>query len=122
MLATSLLGLALLAQTSSPDQAQPPALRLGTTVVPVEYSLALKLDPDKDDFSGTVKAVVDVHESVKRFWVNYAPKLTISSADLEANGQHFKARILPGGKDFAGFEFDAPLPTLRAHLQIHYTG
>ena len=122
MLVTSLLGLALFAQVSPPDSSQPPALRLGNAVVPVEYALELKLDPNKDDFSGVVQATVDVREPSRRFWVNSASNLTIASADLESNGQHFKARVLPGGKDFAGFEFDAPLPAGRAHLQIDYTG
>ena len=122
MLATSLFGLALLAQSSSSTDVEPPALRLGNTVVPVQYALDLRLDPNRDDFSGVVKATVDVREPIKRFWVNAAPNLTISSADIESNGTHFKARILPGGKDFAGFEFDSALPVGRANLQIDYTG
>ena len=122
MLATSLFGLALLAQSSSSTDVKPPALRLGNTVVPVQYVLDLRLDPNRDDFSGVVKATVDVREPVKRFWVNAAQNLTVTSADIESNGAHFKARILPGGKDFAGFEFDSALPVGRANLQIDYTG
>ena len=118
MLATSLAALLLLAETNP----TPPALRLGNAVVPIQYALELHLDPNKDDFSGTVKASVDVRESVKRFWINAAPNLTVKAAEIEANGAHFKARILPGGKDFAGFEFDTTLPTGRANLQIDYTG
>src|SRR5262249_15827581 len=87
-----------------------------------EYQLELKLNPNKDDFSGTVRATVDVREAVKLFWVNSAQNLTIKSAELEADTTRYKARILPGGKDFAGFEFDRPLPTGRASLQIEYTG
>ena len=114
----SLVTLVFLAQAD----AKPPTLRLGNTVVPVEYKLDLTLDPDRDDFSGIVRATVDVRESVKRFWINSALNLTITSAEIEASGAHLKARILPGGKDFAGFEFDAALPAGRANLQIDYTG
>jgi alanyl aminopeptidase len=121
-LGTSLLAVVWLAQASSGAAPQPPALRLGSTVVPVEYALELRLDPNRDDFSGVVKVVVDVRESVRVFWVNAAPNLTVAAADLESNGQHFKARMLPGGKDFAGFEFDAALPVGHANVRIEYTG
>ena len=122
MIATSILGLALLAQATSSTDAKPPALRVGNTVVPVQYALTLRLDPNRDDFSGVVKATVDVREPVRRFWVNAATNLTIASAEVESNGAHFKARVLPGGKDFAGFEFDSVLPVGRANLHIDYTG
>src|SRR5882762_2146455 len=72
MLATTLFGLALLAQAPSSTETKPPTLRLGSTVVPVEYGLVLRVDPNKENFSGVVKAVVDVREPVKRFWVNSA--------------------------------------------------
>ena len=122
MFATSLFGLALLAQAASSSDAKPPALRLGNTVVPIDYALELRLDPDRDDFSGTVNATVDVRQPVQRFWVNAGPNLSVSAGDIEANGKHFKARILPGGKDFAGLEFDSALPVGRANLRIDYTG
>ena len=122
MLVSSLVGLALLAQASPPTDAKPPALRLGNAVVPLQYVLQLRLDPNKDAFSGVVKAAVEIREPVKLFWLSAAPNLTITSADLEANGTHFKARILPGGKDFAGIEFDAALPVGKANLQLEYTG
>ena len=122
MLVSSLFGLALVAQASAAADAKPPALRLGNTVVPLQYALELKVDPDLDDFSGVVKVAVDVGEPVRRFWVNAAPNLTVVSADMEQNGTHFRARVLPGGKDFAGFEFDNALALGRANLQITYTG
>ena len=118
MIATTLLSLALMAQSNP----KPPALRLGNSVTPVEYSIAMQIDPNKEGFAGTVRAGVDVKESVKSFWVNAAPNLTIASAEMEAGGKRLKARVLPGGKDFAGFEFDSALPTGRANLLIEYTG
>ena len=122
MLVSSLFTLALLAQAAPDADAKPPALRLGSTVVPIQYDLALRLDPNRDDFSGVVKVVVDIREPVTRFWVNAATNLSISSADVDSSGKHFKARVLPGGKDFAGFEFDSALPVGRANLQIDYKG
>ena len=34
----------------------------------------------------------------------------------------FQAKIVPGGKDFVGFEFDSELPAGRAHIHVEYTG
>lgn len=119
--ASSLILLAVLAQ-ASPAAPQPPALRLGSTVVPVEYALHLRLDPNRDDFSGVVDATVDVREPVRVFWVNAGSNLKVTSAVLESNGKHFQASVLPGGKDFAGFEFDSALPQGHANLRIEYTG
>lgn len=100
----------------------PPTLRLGNHVVPQRYSIELSVDPDRDDFSGIVTASVDVRESGRVFWVNSAPNLTITKAAVTTGGASKTARILPGGKDFAGFEFDADLPTGKASLRIEFTG
>src|SRR5579863_3390988 len=109
-LGTSLVAVAWLAQATTGAAPQPPALRLGNTVVPVEYALELRLDPDRDDFSGVVNAVVDVREPVHLFWISAASNLSVASADLESNGQHFKAHVIPAGKDFVGFDFESALP------------
>ena len=120
MIVLSLLAAVLIAQQSQPA---PPALRLGNTVVPTRYSLTLQLDPDKEDFSGIVEASVDVREAVKTFWVNSAPTITISSAEVEiSGGRKVAARILKGGDDFAGFAFDDSLPVGPATLRIVYAG
>jgi alanyl aminopeptidase len=99
----------------------PPALRLNHDVAPRRMSLDLTLDPARDSFSGSVTIELNVNTAVDHFWLN-ATDITIDEAHLQIPAGRKAAKIIPGGNDFVGFEFDAPLATGTATLSIHYTG
>ena len=100
---------------------QPPAFRLPSGAVPAHFKLDLTLDPAKDTFSGVVTVDLKVRQSTNVIWFN-ASRLSVSAATLEQGGAKLAAKILPGGDDFVGFEFDSPLGVGDARLRIEYTG
>src|SRR5690348_1103374 len=99
----------------------PPTLRLNHDVEPRHISLDLTLDPARDSFSGSIIFNLRVNKPVDHFWLN-ATGITIDSAHLRTASDAKTAHIIPGGDDFAGFQFDAPLTTGNATLEIAYTG
>jgi alanyl aminopeptidase len=105
----------------APAAPQPPALRLGHDVEPRRTSLDLTLDPARDSFSGSITIDLNVNRAVDHFWLN-ATDITISSAQLETGAVTKTAQIIPGGDDFVGFQFDAPLAMGTAALKLTYAG
>jgi alanyl aminopeptidase len=99
----------------------PPTLRLPDSVVPISYRADLKLDPKQEPFTGSLDMKVDVKQSVRTVWLN-ANQIVVQQASLTAGGKTFTATVLPGGDDFLGLQFDAPLPTGPAEIKIDYTG
>src|SRR5579859_3869894 len=93
----------------------PPSLRLGHEVAPKRIALDLTLSPEKTDFSGHAQMDIVVAQPVDHFWLN-ATNLKVSRASVEQNGKSVAARLLPGGTDFIGFEFPAPLAAGPARL------
>jgi alanyl aminopeptidase len=100
--------------------ADPPALRLPQTVEPLRCSIDLTLDPAKPDLTGEIAISLRVKEPVALFWLN-GTDIEIKSASVEAGGRARAARILPGGEDFIGLQFDEPLPAGPARLTASYT-
>jgi alanyl aminopeptidase len=99
----------------------PPTLRLPTDIVPTRYNLELNLDPAKTDFSGVVTIELKVRKPAGIVWLNQSG-LTISSASAEQAGAKQEVKIVPGGDDFAGFEFSQPLSAGEARLRVQFTG
>jgi cytosol alanyl aminopeptidase len=99
----------------------PPALRLNHDVEPRHISLDLKLDPGHDSYTGSVTIALVVNKPVNVFWLN-ATDLKVASAELKTASGTKTARIVPGGDDFVGFEFDAALATGPATLELSYSG
>jgi cytosol alanyl aminopeptidase len=99
----------------------PPALRLGGDVRPVRFRLDLKVIPAAEDFSGVVDAEVELRQPASLIWLN-GTDLKVTRATLEAGGRTFEARVLPGGEDFIGFQFDQPVPAGSAEFHVAYTG
>src|SRR3989442_15323040 len=83
------LRIATVPASAAPDQ-EPPRLRLGDNVRPTRYALDLTLDPDLDDFPGTVDIDVQLRAPASVIWLN-AAGLTIERATLRPGGQ-----VLPG--------------------------
>jgi alanyl aminopeptidase len=121
---TSLRPFAFLAAAACAFGAQapaPPALRLGDAVVPLRQSLDLTLVPSADGFSGSTEIVVNVRHATPILWLN-AAELSIDSATLGTAGGETRARIIPGGADFAGLAFEQPLAVGEATLRLAFHG
>ena len=102
---------------------QPPKLRLAEVenVAPTSYKVDLKLDPEKDSFTGSIIINLDVKQPVQTIWLNQE-KITVASATLTSGGKTLTAKTIPGGDDFVGFQFDAQIPAGAAQMTISYTG
>jgi alanyl aminopeptidase len=102
---------------------QPPKLRLSEVqdVSAVRYRAELTLDPAKDRFSGSVQIFLDVHKPAAVIWLN-ATQIVVQNALATVDGKDRRAKILPGGDDFLGLQFDSPLAAGRSELRIRYSG
>ena len=114
--------LPLIAILSSLASAQP-RLRLSEVedIAPTNYRADLTLDPDKDGFSGAIAIRLDIRKPAQTIWLN-ANKISVQEATVAAGGKTLQAKILPGGDDFLGFQFDSAIPAGSAELNIRYTG
>jgi len=103
--------------------AQPPKLRLSEVedISPVSYRADLTLDPEKDDFQGSIVIKLDIRKPAQTIWLEQE-KITIDSATLSAGGKTWNAQSVPGGDDYVGLQFDAPVPAGPAELKIAYKG
>jgi alanyl aminopeptidase len=102
---------------------RPPKTRLAEVedIQPTSYKAGLSLDPGKDTYSGSISIHMQVNKPVETIWLNQE-KLSIKSAVLTVRGTEQQAHIVPGGEDFVGLGFDAPIPADAAVLTIQYTG
>ncbi|MEO6326715.1 MAG: M1 family metallopeptidase [Thermoanaerobaculia bacterium] len=99
----------------------PPTLRLGDAVRPTHANLELTVVPDRDSFSGSVDFDIEIKSATSLLWLN-ASELDIRSAAFVVAGRTAAAKILPGGDDFVGFAFDAPLAAGAGRLRVMFTG
>ena len=100
---------------------QPPTLRLPTDAVPSRYKLELTLDPAKTEFSGEVTIDLKISKATGIVWLNQS-HLSVSAASVDQSGAKRVAKIVPGGDDYVGFEFDQPLAVGVARLRVEFTG
>jgi alanyl aminopeptidase len=103
--------------------ATPPKLRLGEVqdVAPVRYRAELTLDPAKESFSGSVQIALAIHKPLTVLWLN-ASKIGIEGVELKTAAGSQSAQTIPGGDDFVGLRFPAPLAAGTGELTIQYTG
>jgi alanyl aminopeptidase len=101
--------------------ATPPSLRLPDTVKPVRYSVELTIVPSEESFRGSIDIEIEVKKPTSIIWLN-ARFLTVELARIEGAGAPAQARIVPGGDDFVGFEFDQTLAPGAARLHLEYRG
>ncbi len=102
---------------SAPAPPAPPVLRLPATARPLRYDLDLTIVPSRETFTGTISIDLQIAEPTSVLWLN-ATDLTLRDARLAARS----ARIVPGGEDFVGLAFDAPVGPGPARLTIAYEG
>ena len=73
--------------TASTSAEAPPLTRLPQWAVPESYDLAIKSDPDKSDFSGTVTIAVDLKKAANHVWL-HGKDLKVSSVTItDAHGK-----------------------------------
>lgn len=102
----------------------PPELKLPDTVVPVRYEVQLTLDPDADEYSGTIGIEVRIAAPTDLVWIN-ASRLQILDARAvgdPAKADGIRAEVLDGGEDFVGLQFATPLPAGAARLTLRFKG
>jgi alanyl aminopeptidase len=107
----------------APMFGQAPKVRLSEVqdIAPTHYQATLDLDPAKSTFSGTVTIEVRVNKPAQTVWLN-GNRIAVEEASATAGGKTSQAKTVPGGDDFLGLQFDAPLPSGAAELHIRYTG
>ena len=99
-------------------------LKLPDVVVPIEYDLRLTLDPDADEYSGTVEIRVRIAEATDIVWIN-ATRLRFleAHADIRQPGSEtLVAEVVPGNDDFIALRFARPLPAGEARLRLSFQG
>jgi cytosol alanyl aminopeptidase len=113
---------------SPPAQDEPapppeaPALRLPSSVLPIEYRAELTIDSSRDEFSGVIDIDVNVLERTDHLWLN-ATDITVKRASLAARGQTWELqRLATSNEDFLGLGLGFTLPPGKASLRIEYTG
>lgn len=99
----------------------PPTLRLPDSVQPRRYAVELTILPSEDSFRGSIDIELDVRKPTNIVWLN-ARYLTVELARIEGRNQSFQARVVPGGDDFVGLQFDDALVVGSARLHIEYKG
>jgi alanyl aminopeptidase len=78
---------------------------------PVRYAIDLTIVPGEDTFHGAADIELNFDKASSMLWLN-ATDLTIERAN---------ARVVPGGDNFAGFEFDSAITGMTT-LHVEYTG
>jgi len=101
--------------------AMPPSLRLPDAVRPTRYSVELTIVPSEDSFRGSIDIELEVRMPTNIIWLN-ARYLTVELARLEGANALAQARIVPGGDDFVGLQFDQVLVPGAARLHLEYGG
>jgi alanyl aminopeptidase len=81
----------------------------------------LTLIPGEPAFSGSVDIEVSLKKASALVWLN-AAAIKIKTAAFTSGGKSAGARILPGGDDFVGLQFDKPLAAGEGVLHIEYSG
>ncbi|HEX5353227.1 MAG TPA: M1 family metallopeptidase [Rhodanobacteraceae bacterium] len=109
------------------DANTPPMTRLPTWAVPTAYQLALKSDPDKPGYSGTVTIDVDLKQASNYLWL-HGKGLKVSSVTVtDANGQAHTGKYnaaVTKAADKAGvarIDFGATLQPQKIQLKIAFT-
>ena len=97
-----------------PEKAAQPKLRLPSGARPLKVAAQLTIDPLKEVFDGQITIDLDLAYPTPVLWLN-ADGLALRTTEP-------KARILDGGSDFVGLEFEKPLAAGKSTLQIGYQG
>lgn len=116
----------IVAALSIPDV--PPAARLPKGVTPRHYRLSLLIDPEQDDFAGTVEIDIDISAPTDRFWIHGKDISVQTVLATLADGREIvldyeqradpgvallsASETLPAGMATLSFEYTAPFNTV----------
>ena len=104
------------------DHADPaPAFRLPTTVKPTHNTVELAIDPDREDFTGTITTALAIGSPTSTVWLN-GDEITIANATIVQAGASQAATVVAPKKGYLGLHFAHPLAAGDATLAIHYAG
>lgn len=115
--------LTLLVAASSVAATTPPKTRLAEvqSIRPTGYRAELTLDPTKNKFSGVLTIRMNVEKATDTVWLNQE-QISIERATVKQGGKEMTSTLIPGGDDFVGLHFAAPLATGALEATIRYTG
>ena len=105
---------------ATPDPA-PPELRLPTTARPLRNEVELAIDPNIEDFTGTITTQLEVTAPTAVLWLN-ANEIVVEKATFEVAGERIAARPIYAPKDYLGLVPARGLAPGRATLTIEYRG
>jgi alanyl aminopeptidase len=127
-LALTLLAIAGCATTAKPPVTNapratpaPPSLRLPSNARPERYRAWVRVSPDAEEFSATIRIDLTLTEATSIVWLN-ATGLAIDEAHFSSAGRQTPASAVAGGTDFLGFAVAAPIGPGPATLEIAYHG
>ncbi len=115
------LALAVLPAILPAADPEPPGLRLPPGARPTRYELELTVVPTESTFTAEVRVDLELTAVTSLLWLN-ATELTVEHASVSAGGRAVVARPVPGGEDFVGFAFEAPVGPGAAVLTVSYRG
>jgi cytosol alanyl aminopeptidase len=101
--------------------AEPPTLRLGEEIRPVQYAAELTLVPGATTFGARIDIDVTLAKPASRIWLN-ASDLTIEEATVTDGGRSQTATVEPGNDDFMGLSVAREIPAGAATIHIRYRG
>lgn len=99
----------------------PPNFRLGDKVLPEKYRINLTILPEHADFTGAVDIDLFVREPSPVIWLN-ATELNVREATFKSGAATKTAKVVVGGVDFVGFEFEEPLASGNGTLHVTFQG
>src|SRR5215472_12851243 len=123
MLAISAAMLALLfgGVAAAADNVDPPRGRLPDTVTPLDYRLALTINPRQANFTGRAEIRVSLREPTETIWLHgnglTVARIAIYSGRRQIGGRY---REFDGTLGVARIDLDAPLPIGEALLRVDY--
>ncbi len=113
--------------TAPPSAEAPPLTRLPQWAVPESYDLAIRSDPDKSNFSGTVTIAVDLKKAANHVWL-HGKDLTVSSVTItDAHGRthagKYDGAVTPDAEKagVARVDFGTTLQPQKIKLRFDFT-
>jgi len=110
---------------SSAPEAQskltPPKLRLPEFARPTHYDVDLSLDPNKEDFTGTISIDLQIDKATDVIWLN-GDEITVQEAVLVAGGDRLPVKAQAAAKDYVAFLLPRAVGPGQATLNIKYAG
>ena len=121
-ISVAMLALALLLDgVAAADNVDPPRGPLPDTVTPLDYRLALTIDPRQASFTGHADIRVSVREATKTIWLHgnglKVARIAVSSGRRQIGARY---REFDGTLGVARLDLDASLPKGEALLRIDY--